>query len=277
MWTSAWQSHRYGDGCGVSVLGLGGAVFTLSQHAFASDREWGRQRRREENAQMSTKAKVTAAGEHILSFARRNHVPDDTWSAACRLYVIGPPRALSHTGTSAMILLYMLWTLYVQIHRCSLRQILNSVPFPVPRVTFVSSLHTKVVVPCPAVFIAPPPLAEKWSPPNAAHIPSMGKMLPWCFDLMGSLCVYILQCGNICILQWEALKSIARTVLYMYNCIHCIKGSIQTRSLEEPPRWAGPLWSQSSVALSIFVFCKNAPNISECLWLTAQRLIHVFH
>lgn len=161
MWTSAWQSHRYGDGCGVSVLGLGGAVFTLSQHAFASDREWGRQRRREENAQMSTKAKVTAAGEHILSFARRNHVPDDTWSAACRLYVIGPPRALSHTGTSAMILLYMLWTLYVQIHRCSLRQILNSVPFPVPRVTFVSSLHTKVVVPCPAVFIAPPPPSLK--------------------------------------------------------------------------------------------------------------------
>lgn len=60
----------------MSVLGLGGAVFTLSQHAFASDRAWSRQRRRDENAQM--KAKVMAAGEHILSFARRNHVPDDT-------------------------------------------------------------------------------------------------------------------------------------------------------------------------------------------------------
>lgn len=193
MWTSAWQSYRYGDGCGVSVLGLGGAVFTLPQHAFASDRERSRRRRREENAQMSTKAKVTAAGEHILSFARRNHVPDDMWSAACRLYVISPPRALSDTGTSAMSPLYILWTLYVQIHRCSQRFLSHVV-------TFVSFLHTKVVVPCPAVFIVPPPRWKMISSQCCSHT-KYGKMLPWCFDLTDSLCVHVTQCGNICILQ----------------------------------------------------------------------------
>lgn len=205
-----------GTGMGVvSVLGLGGAVFTLSQHAFASDRAWSRQRRRDGNTWIATKAKVMAAGEHILSFARRNHVLDDTWSAACRLYVISPPRALSDTGTSAMILLYILWTLYVQIHRCSQRQIFNSVAFPVLRVTFVSSLHTKVVVPCPAVFIVSPPSVKKWSPPNAAHIPSMGK----CFhDVLTSctVCAYSSRSVGIYVLCSEqpyGLKSIAHTVL----------------------------------------------------------------
>lgn len=146
---------------------------------------------------MSTKAKVMAANAHILSFARRNHIPDHTWSAACRLYVISPPRALSHTGTSAIILLYILWTLYVQIHRCSQRQIFNSVAFPVPRVTFCCSpaYESGTVLVC---SLFPPPRWKMISSQCCSHT-KYGKMLPWCFDLMYSLCVHITQSGNICI------------------------------------------------------------------------------
>lgn len=179
MWTSAWQRYRYGDGCGESVCvcgggGLGGAVFTLSQHAFLSDREWSGQPRRRENAQMVTKSTAWTASENILSVGRRIHVLGDTRSAARRLYVIIPPRALSDTGTSDMILLYILWTLDVRIHSDSQFKIKNSVAFPFPRVTFVSSPNTEVVVHCPAHCFFPP-LGEKLSPPYAARIPSMGK------------------------------------------------------------------------------------------------------
>lgn len=66
--------------------------------------------------------------------------------------------------------------MYVQMHSDSRFQIKNSVAFTFPRVTFVSSPNTEVVVHCPAVFFAPPlSLGEKLSPPYAARIPSMGK------------------------------------------------------------------------------------------------------
>lgn len=199
MWTSAWQSYRYGDGCGVSVCWDSAGLFSPCLNTrLASGREWSRQRRREEKAQMSTKAKVMAAGEHILKPRPGRHVK----RRLSALRNQPAARSFTHRNFRHDPAVH---ALNIRRANTSLRQIFNSVAFPVPRVTFVSSLHTKVVLPCPAVFIVPsppPPLGEKWSPPNAAHLPSMGK----CFhDVLTSwtVCAYTSRSVGIYVFSSE--------------------------------------------------------------------------
>lgn len=122
---------------------------------LASGRECSRQRRREQNARMSTKAKAMAAGEHIVPFCEAKPRPGRHVKRRLSALRNGPAaRSFTHRNFRHDPAVHA-----VNIRRAntSLLQILNSVAFPVPRVTFVSSLRTKVVLPCPAVFIAPPP------------------------------------------------------------------------------------------------------------------------